>query len=74
MKKIIFFAGLAFILLSAWSCQKGETTDTPFIELSTTESVALVASVDEVDAIIDDNIENAFLQAQEILNLLHPDA
>ncbi|SMC35456.1 hypothetical protein [Cellulophaga tyrosinoxydans] len=56
MKKINFFAGLAFILLSAWSCQKGETTDTPFNELSTTESLALVASVDEVDAIIDDNI------------------
>ena len=56
MKKSNFFAVLAVVLVTVWSCQKTDSTDAQFSDLSAAEAVAVVASVDEVEGIIDDNI------------------
>tara|TARA_R110002051_G_scaffold65839_3_gene119488 strand:- start:49 stop:912 length:864 start_codon:yes stop_codon:yes gene_type:complete len=56
MKKLKFYAANAVIVMTVWSCQKGDSSESQMSELSVSESVEVVASVDEVEELIDQNI------------------
>tara|TARA_R110002050_G_scaffold59259_2_gene132632 strand:- start:84340 stop:85200 length:861 start_codon:yes stop_codon:yes gene_type:complete len=67
MKKHNFFTAFAVVLMTVWSCQKGDTSETQLSDLSLSESVAVVASIDEVEGLIDENIfyADSFLDFSE---------
>lgn len=56
MKKINFFAALVFSLMTLWSCQKSDSSESQMSQLNVSESVAVVASVDEVEELMDQHI------------------
>jgi len=56
MKKINFFTALVFSLMTLWSCQKSDSSEIQMSQLNVSESVAVVASVDEVEELMDQHI------------------
>jgi hypothetical protein len=52
--KILLVAAIG--ALTAWSCQKNDTNDSSLEAMSKVESVNLVASIDEVDGLLDETI------------------
>tara|TARA_R110000796_G_scaffold37722_4_gene95333 strand:+ start:238487 stop:239350 length:864 start_codon:yes stop_codon:yes gene_type:complete len=56
MKKLNFYAAIAVTVITLWSCQKGDSSESQMSELSVSESVEVMASVDEVEELIDQNI------------------